>query len=212
MKKLFCIIFTLTIILGMVVSASAGPKEDVKIYYMDDGTAVVGTLGEGDLSGWCAVYLTGEYDGCVFWGFFQEGKASGALCMEDGTSILATYENEKLTTQQEAVQKADAAQKNDETKVTVGMENALKSAKMYLSLTGFSYKGLVKQLEFEGYSENEATYAADHCGADWNEQAVRSAKQYMSLMAFSRSGLIKQLEFDGYTSDQAAYAATQCGY
>lgn len=62
------------------------------------------------------------------------------------------------------------------------------------------------------YSENEATYAADHCGADWNEQAVRSAKQYMSLMAFSRSGLIKQLEFDGYTSDQAAYAATQCGY
>ena len=96
--------------------------------------------------------------------------------------------------------------------MTVGMENALKSANMYLALTGFSYKGIVKQLEFEGYSKNEATYAADHCGADWNEQAVRSAQQYMSLMAFSRSGLIKQLEFDGYTSDQAAYAATQCGY
>ena len=212
MKKLFCIILALATILLMAVSASAAPKEDVKIYYMDDGTAVVGTLGEGDMSGWCAVYLTGEYDGCVFWGFFQGGKASGTLCMEGGTSIPATYENEKLTTQQETVQKAGAAQKKDETKVTVGMENALKSANMYLSLTGFSYKGLVKQLEFEGYSENEATYAADHCGADWNEQAVRSAKQYMSLMAFSRSGLIKQLEFDGYTSDQAAYAATQCGY
>lgn len=88
---------------------------------------------------------------------------------------------------------------------TSGMRNALKSAKNYLSVMAFSYSGLVEQLEYEGYSSSEATYAADNCGADWYEQAVKSAKQYLDVMAFSRSGLIEQLEYEGYTHDQAVY-------
>lgn len=89
--------------------------------------------------------------------------------------------------------------------VSSGESNALKSAKNYLSVTAFSYSGLVEQLEYEGYSNSEATYAADNCGADWYEQAVKSAKQYLEVMAFSRSGLIEQLEYEGYTHDQAVY-------
>lgn len=96
---------------------------------------------------------------------------------------------------------------------TPGQTNALKSAKNYLSLLPFSYSGLIRQLMIgDGYTEEEATYAADNCGADWNEQAVRSAQNYLSLMSFSRSGLIQQLTVgDGYTKEQATYAADQLG-
>lgn len=76
----------------------------------------------------------------------------------------------------------------------------------------FSYKGLVEQLEYEGYSNEEATYAVDNCGANWNEQAAKKAESYMSYMSFSRSGLIEQLEYEGFTSKQAEYGVTAVGY
>ena len=95
---------------------------------------------------------------------------------------------------------------------TKGERNALSSARQYLDYMAFSYKGLIDQLEYEGYSTEEATYAADNCGADWNEQAVKSAKQYLDYMSFSRSGLIEQLEYEGFTHEQAVYGAEQNGY
>lgn len=94
---------------------------------------------------------------------------------------------------------------------TAEEKNALDSALSYLSLMHFSYNGLIGQLEFEGYSNSAAVYAADHCGADWNEQALKSAKNYLDLMAFSYSGLIDQLEYEEYTTAQATYAADKCG-
>ncbi len=96
---------------------------------------------------------------------------------------------------------------------TLGQQNALRSAKNYLSFMGFSRTGLIRQLMVgDGYSEEEATYAADNCGADWNEQAVKSAQNYLSIMGFSRSGLIQQLMLgDGYTEEEANYAADQLG-
>ena len=87
---------------------------------------------------------------------------------------------------------------------------ALKQAKSYLSFMGFSREGLIKQLKFDGYSQTEAEYAADNCGADWNEQALKSAKNYLSIMGFSRDGLVKQLKFDGYSQTEAEYAADNC--
>ena len=95
---------------------------------------------------------------------------------------------------------------------TMGENNALRSAGSYLVFSAFSYEGLIDQLEFEGYTTAEATYAADNCGADWNEQAAKSAQNYLSFMAFSRSGLIDQLEYEGFTHDQAVYGVTQNGY
>lgn len=89
--------------------------------------------------------------------------------------------------------------------------NALKSAKNYLEYTAFSYAGLISQLEYEGYSTEACTYAADNCNADWNEQALNSAINYLEHTAFSYSGLISQLEYEGFTSDQATYGADNCG-
>ena len=95
--------------------------------------------------------------------------------------------------------------------LTMGQKNALSSAKNYLSFSAFSYEGLISQLEFEKYTYEDAVFAADNCGADWNEQALKSAKNYLSFSAFSYSGLIRQLEFEKYTNDQAVYAADNCG-
>lgn len=96
--------------------------------------------------------------------------------------------------------------------ITLGQENALSTAKSYLSYTAFSRKGLIEQLEFEGYSTDESTYAVDNCGADWNEQAAKMAKSYMDYSSFSKSSLIEQLTYEGFTTEQANYGATSVGY
>lgn len=102
--------------------------------------------------------------------------------------------------------------RSSEPELTMGQKNALRSAASYLSAMAFSHDGLIQQLEYEGYSTEDATYAADHCGADWNEQAAKSAKNYLSAMSFSRSGLIQQLEYEGFTASQAEYGVSANGY
>ena len=94
---------------------------------------------------------------------------------------------------------------------TKAQENAVKKAKAYLNTMAFSRSGLIKQLEFEGFTNDEAIYGVDNVSVDWNEQAVKKAKAYLDTMAFSRSGLIKQLEFEGFTYEQAVYGVEQNG-
>ena len=77
--------------------------------------------------------------------------------------------------------------------------------------TSFSYTGLIDQLEYEGYSVEACTYAADNCGADWNQQALKKAQDYLDFSSFSYTGLIGQLEYDGFTAEQATYAVDSCG-
>lgn len=95
---------------------------------------------------------------------------------------------------------------------TLGEQNALRHANSYLSSSAFSYKSLIEQLEYEGYSHEESVYAVDNCGADWNEQAVKKAKSYMSFSSFSRTGLIEQLKYEGFTTEQAEYGVKSVGY
>ena len=102
-------------------------------------------------------------------------------------------------------------QSNSNNSVSVSKQNALRSAKDYLSVSAFSRSGLIKQLQYEKYSTEDATYAVDNCGANWNQQALKSAKDYLSVSAFSRSGLIKQLQYEGFTSEQANYGVNNCG-
>ena len=97
-------------------------------------------------------------------------------------------------------------------KATLGEKNALGKALSYLSVMPFSYTGLIKQLEYEGYSHTEAVYGADNCGADWNEQAALKAQSYLDTMPFSRQGLIDQLKYEGFTQEQAEYGVQAVGY
>ena len=45
-----------------------------------------------------------------------------------------------------------------------GVKEAVKKAEQYLEMMGFSRSGLIEQLEFEGFTTEEATYAADQLG------------------------------------------------
>lgn len=85
-------------------------------------------------------------------------------------------------------------------------DDAVSKAKSYISFSGFSRNGLVDQLEFDGFTKEEAEYGADNCGADWNEMAVKKAKSYLSFTDFTETELINQLEYEGFTNEQIAYA------
>jgi hypothetical protein len=97
-------------------------------------------------------------------------------------------------------------------KATMGEKNALSKALSYLNIMAFSYSGLIKQLEYEGYTHQEAVYAVDNCEADWNKQAALKAQSYLDIMAFSKDGLIEQLVYEGFTREQAEYGVQAVGY
>jgi len=95
---------------------------------------------------------------------------------------------------------------------TIGEANAKRKAESYLSVSGFSKKGLISQLKYEGFTTAEATYGVENIIVDWDEQAARKAEQYMSVQAFSANGLIAQLKYEGFTDRQAAYGAYSVGF
>jgi hypothetical protein len=90
-------------------------------------------------------------------------------------------------------------------------DQAVRAARSYLDYQGFSFKSLVSQLKYEGFSTADATYGASHSGANWMKEAAESAKSYLRFQAFSRTGLIAQLKYEGFTSAQAAYGVRAAG-
>lgn len=154
----------------------------------------------------------------------QAGRSSTTApeAIEQKTQAIETTNNE--TTEIEAEKEAAPTETvkttqapittTSETKgaVSAGMSNALRAAKNYLKIMPFSYEGLIDQLMFDRFSNEEATYGADNCGADWFDESARCAKNYLDLMPFSREGLIDQLMFDGFSEDQAVYGAEKNGY
>jgi hypothetical protein len=94
----------------------------------------------------------------------------------------------------------------------MGERNAVKKAESYLKYSSFSRTGLIEQLEYEGFTRQEAEYGVDHTGANWNEQAAKKAESYLKHSSFSRTGLIEQLEYEGFTPQQAEYGVRAVGY
>jgi len=112
---------------------------------------------------------------------------------------------------------AEQAAPEEAANLTGPQKNAVRSAKQYLSLSGFSREGLIQQLSSsagDGYDVADATAAVNRLEVDWNENAAKSAKQYLSLSGFSCKRLIEQLSSsagDKYTVSQATYGAQQEG-
>ena len=103
----------------------------------------------------------------------------------------------------------------DAQSLTRPQKNAARSAKSYLSISGFSKEGLIQQLSLgDGYNSSDATAAVNSMSVDWNAQAIKSAEAYLNMMGFSCSGLIEQLSSnagDKYTVSEATYGAQQAG-
>ena len=101
--------------------------------------------------------------------------------------------------------------------LTAPQRNAVRSARQYIQMTGFSRRGLIDQLSSEygdGYDQADATVAVDSLGIDWNEQAVRSAQKYLEMTGFSCDGLVDQLSSDAgdqFTIEQGRHGAQQAG-
>ncbi len=66
---------------------------------------------------------------------------------------------------------------------------------------------MLEQLEYEGFSAEDATWAVDQLTVDWAQQAVLSAEDYLSYTSFSLQGLIDQLIYEGFTPEQATHGA-----
>ncbi|MEQ6898963.1 Ltp family lipoprotein [Microbacterium sp. KR10-403] len=95
---------------------------------------------------------------------------------------------------------------------TLEQEQAIAKAESYLDYSSFSRTGLIEQLEFEGFSADDAELAVDALDVDWYEQAAGKAADYLEYSSFSRSGLIDQLEFEGFTTEQAEYGVEAVGF
>lgn len=154
-------------------------------------------MAKEDIQNWCTTNnvicdITEEYSDAIAKGTFISQSTQANSTIYEGDEITVVYSLGK--------------------EPTMGEKNALDSANNYLRFMSFSYTGLIKQLEYEGYTNQEATYAVDNCGADWNEQAAKKAEEYINTMSFSRNGLIKQLEYEGFTSEQAQYGVSAVGY
>ena len=118
------------------------------------------------------------------------------------TDDVVTEENDKKDEKEE-----EPVAEAPESNLTTGQKNALDKAKSYLKFSAFSYNGLIDQLKYEGFTDEECTFAVDSCGADWNEQALKKAKSYLDYTAFSYTGLIDQLKYEKFTDEQATYGA-----
>ncbi len=94
---------------------------------------------------------------------------------------------------------------------TTSQQQAVRMAKDYLAYTAFSKKGLIEQLVFEGFSNEDASFAVEKISVDWKEQAAKMAKNYLDYTSFSRSGLIEQLVFEGFSNEDATYGADSVG-
>lgn len=145
-------------------------------------------------------------------------EAFGATVGWDATSATviiansgsASIDTQESTSEQQSVLESEPAP-SPAAAATMGERNALFKAQSYLRTSAFSYSGLIKQLEYNKFTTEEATYGADNCGADWNEQALKKAQSYLRTSAFSYSGLVEQLEYNGFTEQEAAYGADNCG-
>lgn len=131
---------------------------------------------------------------------YRETELNSSISSETNTennAVISTSTPEPIPTQAPTV--------------TISQLNAYRAAQNYLSFMAFSRTGLINQLVFEGYSEEDATYGVDRCNADWMAQAVKKAKNYLETSAFSYSGLIGQLEFEGFSNEEATHGANNCG-
>lgn len=159
-----------------------------------------------------AFMVLGSMGGCVAGGMMLPPSAANTAVTAEAASSSAPVGVAEVAAASAPAAAADAAPK-----LTGPQRNAVRSARQYLSMTGFSRDGLIEQLSSdfgEGYEVADATAAVDSLDVDWNENAARSARQYLSMTGFSCRGLVEQLSSragEKYTESQARYGAQAAG-
>ncbi|MFQ8845894.1 MAG: Ltp family lipoprotein [Clostridia bacterium] len=94
---------------------------------------------------------------------------------------------------------------------TENQQKALDKANEYVDTLPLSHDGLIKQLEYDGYTTDVATYAANNCSVNWNKEAKEMAEQYMDSTTYTYKEMVQQLEAEGFTKKQAKFGAKAVG-
>lgn len=142
-------------------------------------------------------------------------KITTAAAMIATAFTIASCEADTATAAPGARPAAVAEEANSS--LTRPQQNAVRSARSYLEMKGFSRDGLIEQLSSEygeGFSVADATAAVDSLTVDWNENAARAGASYLEMMGFSCSGLVEQLSSeygDSFTTAQAQHGAAAAG-
>jgi hypothetical protein len=138
----------------------------------------------------------------IWYGLATTGVVTFLACANPSGASFPTTKDPVVTT---AVTTPEGIGEN------VAQKNARLKAESYLSTQQFSRVGLLKQLQFEGYSAEDAQYGVDATKADWTKQAEGKAQSYMRTGHFSRKGLIDQLKFEGFEDNEAEHGAAFVG-
>lgn len=131
------------------------------------------------------------------------GILSNAMNGGSTSSDVANTSSESVT--QESATSEETESAAEYPNETTGQTNAREQAESYLKFQVFSKLGLVDQLLFEDYSQEDSEYAVDVLKVDWKEQALLKAESYLSNMAFSAKGLYDQLIFEKFTEEEADF-------
>ena len=96
----------------------------------------------------------------------KDGNSSSTAETKQGAvSSSTTTSSEAATSSTESTaSEVEEEQPAEESSASIGQKNALRKAQQYLSAMPFSYSGLIEQLEFEGYTAEQAAYGAEQNG------------------------------------------------
>lgn len=197
------------IVIGSVAGALGGGN---KPETADDKPAVVAPAGEEEPATMVIVPdVTGMTATDAFLAMSEAGLNPPAI------ATLADPAAKVLSTQPaagtEAEEGADVTFTLEEKpKLTLSQQNAIEEAQSYLNYSGFSRTGLIGQLEYEGFSTEDATFGADNAGADWNAECAESAQSYLDYSSFSREGLADQLAYEGFLPAEIEFGLAAVGY
>ncbi len=67
---------------------------------------------------------------------------------------------------------------------------------------------MIRQLEFEGLSHDDAQWAVDHLTIDWNEQALQKANSYRLRMNLPHANIRRLLASEVFSAEQIDSAMT----
>lgn len=204
LKIILTVVFAIFFIIVYLANGSdtESPSSDygTNNYQKDKKVAVevvdFSTMTKAEIEIWC----NENKINCNFKDEYSDSVENGKFVSQSVESTKTIYQGERITIVYSLGKEP-----------TVSQKNAVRKAQSYLNTMAFSRSGLIKQLEFEGFPNEDAVYGVDHVSVDWNAQAVKKAKSYLDTMAFSRDGLIKQLEYEGFTHEQAVYGVEQNG-
>lgn len=135
----------------------------------------------------------------------------------DQDMVTTVYQQlQEANAKQEAATALQQEQNNDEQTQTENegsseQRRTIARAESYTNLMAFSRARLIQQLEFEGFTHNDAQWAVDQLTIDWNEQALKKANSYHSLMSLPPDNIRRLLTFEDFSEEQIDYAMTNIG-